>query len=93
MLVKDLTQEQQRFVNFACLLCLEKRNITNRRNNSPCGLRNVRGEICDELERVLTKDFKDVKLQTKDYICDACGQFPKAQNSQICKQCQEVING
>ena len=93
MLVKDLTQEQQKCVNFACLLCLEKRNIKTFNKNSPCALRSIRGEICDELERVLYKDFTDVKLQTKDYICDACGEFPKAQNSQICKQCQEVIDG
>jgi hypothetical protein len=28
-----------------------------------------------------------------DDVCDACGKNPKAPNSQICKQCQEVIDG
>lgn len=51
----DILEPLRPYVEFGCMVCLEKRNSTllRERRSSPCALRSIRGEICDEMERVI----------------------------------------
>ena len=41
--------------------------------------------------RKLHKYIKSLQKFVDENICDACGENPKADNSQICKECQQKI--
>ena len=43
------------YVEFGCMVCLEKRNATkSSHKDSPCALRKVCGEVCYEMKQVIT---------------------------------------
>lgn len=75
MKLSEIPNDLKPHVEIACLLCLEKRNLKlfQHQKASPCALRCIRGEICDELEKVLqiAKQgengliLDDVRLKTK----------------------------
>lgn len=82
--INDIPDEFKFAVEFACALCIEKRNLTliGKAKLSPCALRSIRGEVCDEIEKVLDKYIP------KNPVCVSCGQHPREESSMVCYDCR-----
>lgn len=76
MKLSEIIEPIRPYVEFGCMVCLEKRNSTlsMERKKSPCALRKIRGEVCDEMERIVrfieSRAVEQMVKVTDKHICN-----------------------